>query len=97
MEVLIIKYKKKIKDMNKTRTVTPEGALKKMNFEAGKTITGKESRAEVIKNLPKRRHNTGLPPKYPTIQLKGGDAWGRGAVPHKLVDGVWVPLTKVAK
>jgi hypothetical protein len=81
----------------KVRTVTPEGALKKMNFEAGKTITGKESRAEVLKNLPKRKYNTGLPPKYPTIQMKGGDAWGRGAVPHKLVNGVWTPLTKVAK
>lgn len=82
---------------NKVRTVTPEGALKKMNFEATKDILGKESRAEVLKNLPKRKHNTGLPPKYPTIQMKGGDAWGRGAVPHKLVDGVWVPLTKVSK
>jgi len=83
--------------MNKVRTVTPEGALKKMNFEAGRTITGKESRAEVLKNLPKRKFNTGMPPKYPTIVMKGGDDHGRGAVPHKLVDGVWVPLTKVAK
>lgn len=81
---------------NKVRTVTPEGALKKMNFEATADRTGKEKVADVLAKFPKKKLGK-TPPKYPTIQMKGGDDHGRGAVPHKLVNGVWVPLTKVSK
>lgn len=69
----------------KITTKTPEGALKRMNFEPGRTITGSEKRAKVLANLPKRKWNKGEPPKYPTIVMRDG-------VPHRIKDGVWVPL-----
>ena len=75
--------------MNKVRTVTPEGALKKMNFEATKTITGKEKVADVLAKFPKKKLGQ-APAKYPTIVMRDG-------IPHKIQNGVWVALTKVAK
>jgi len=75
---------------NKVRTVTPEGALKKMNFQPTKTLIGKEKVAEVLPRIPKRWRNGSAPSKYPSIIMRGG-------IPHKIVDGKWVALTKVAK
>ena len=74
---------------NKVPTVTPKGALKKMNFQADKTIIGREPKAEVLANMrssrwsgPDRRFPA--TPKYIT----------RNGVPGKLVDGEWVALTR---
>jgi len=75
---------------NKVRTVTPEGALKKMNFQPGVTLKGKEKVDEVLPRIPKRWRNGTPPTKYPSIIMRGG-------IPHKIVDGKWVALTKVTK
>jgi hypothetical protein len=93
-DVLIIKYKKKIIDMKKVPTVTPEGALKKMNFNPKPSTVGGASRIEVdgvLSKVPGRyRAVSSMPPKYPSIIMRGG-------IPHKIVDGKWVSLIKVAK
>lgn len=75
---------------NKVRTITPEGARKKMNFQPTKSLIGKEKVAEVLPRIPKRWRNGIAPSKYPSIIMRGG-------IPHKIVDGNWVALTKVAK
>ena len=74
----------------KTMTQTPKGALKKMNFQAGPTRTGRESRTEVLANSRSSRWSGpgkfGPMPKF--INING--------VPHKMQDGVLVPLAKKA-
>lgn len=71
-------------------TQTPKGALKKLNFQPSPTLKGREPKAEVLANSRSSRWSGpgkfGPMPKF--ISING--------VPHKMQDGVLVPLAKKA-
>jgi len=79
--------------MKKVQTVTPEGALKKMNFTASKALKGVAGKIEVdgvLRKVPGRFKALSCPPPvYPSIVMRNG-------IPHKIVDGKWVALVKKA-
>lgn len=79
---------------NKVITVTPEGALKKMNFTPNRSMRDTATKIEVdavLSKVPGRYKAISCPPPVASkIVMRGG-------LPYKIVDGKWVALTKVAK
>lgn len=74
----------------KIPTQTPKGALKKLNFQADPTRKGREPKAEVLANMRSSRWSGPgkFAPMPKFISING--------IPHKMQDGVLVPLAKLA-
>ena len=75
----------------KIPTVTPKGALKKMNFQADADRTGRESRTEVLRNMRSSRWS-GPDRRFTAIS----NIVIRNGVPGRMRDGVWTAMAKKA-